>query len=231
MQRINLVHGKEPIIIVAPHAADEAYIGVVAEEMAKRSNGYAIINSGFKIADDVDVMKDFADCNRVEHIQQDVVKDEFLDPLLATKRTLAKKHSRILVLSLYGLDIAVEQNAGKAIDIVLGYGQAVVNSSYTCPMWVIDMFINEWESHGWTSSDVYCGKPGGIFSARSIHHLPQLFQKVYPDKDVQAVQIFISDRFRRDRGGAAFCGVVLANVIQEIAKADYFDESMDKNYI
>jgi hypothetical protein len=230
-ERVSLIHGNEPIIIVAPHACNEPYMNIIAEEMAKRSNAYALINNGFKVADDVDVMRDLADCNRIEHIREDVVREEFLDPLLATKRALARKHARIIVLSLYGLDSQVEQRSGHNIDVVLGYGQAVVNNSYTCPLWMIDMFINEWESHGWTSSSVYCGKPGGSLSARSIHHLPQLFQKTYPDNHVQVMQILISERFRHDRGGAAFCGVVLANVIEEIAQVDFYSEDILKCYI
>lgn len=231
MERVSLIHGTEPIIIVCPHACEEPYMDTVAREVAKRSNAYAIINNGFKISDTVDTSNDQADCDRVDHLTQDVVREEFLDSLLATKRTLSRKHSRIIVLALYGLDNQIEAKAGYNIDVVLGYGQAVVHNSYTCPLWMIDMFINEWKSHGWTSSSVCCGKPGTPMSARSIHHLPQLFQKVYIDPCVNVIKILLSERFLQDRGAAAFCGVILANVIDEIAHVDFFDEDVSKFYV
>lgn len=234
MERVTLIHGTAPIILVAPHASEESFMAELVQEMAKKSKAYAIINNGFKkcdVVDVVDVIHDMADCNRVDHIHEDVVKDEFLDPLLYIKRNLCRRHPRVNVFYLRGFDPSFETTLGSRIDLILGYGQAVVNSSYICPLWMVDMFINEWEGHGWTSTSACCGKPGGKFSARSINHLPQLFQKHYPDDDVAAMEICTSWRFRQDKGTAAFCGTILSNIVDELAEADFFDETIDKVYI
>jgi hypothetical protein len=230
-ERVSLLHGSQPIIIVSPYAADEAFMGVIAEEMAKRLNAYALINNGFKKSDDVNVLQDQANLDRIEHVYEDVVKEEFLDPLMSAKRRLMKKHLQVFVFYLYGFDSEVEEKTGNDIDIILGYGQAVVSNSYLCPVWWISKFIDSWDSHSWTSGDVYCGKPGGPFTARSIHRLPQIFRKVSPDPDVQSLQIFVSDKFRHSHPDAAFCGVLLANIIEEIVKSDYFDEDVDRYYV
>jgi hypothetical protein len=119
---------------------------------------------------------------------------------------------------MHEFPIEIERDQKTMIDIILGYGQSVVNNSFTCPGWMVDSLILQWVAHGWARHDVYCGKPGGKFSGRSVNHLPQLFRKPFPDYNVHSLQLFISKRYLQDNGTASFGGFILHEVIDKVIK-------------
>ena len=89
-ERVEFIIGNKPVILVAPHGAkcDALNTDVIVETAAKSNNCYALINRGFEKHQKVDVMKDQADCNKINHIKKNVVREEFLNPLVKTKNKL-----------------------------------------------------------------------------------------------------------------------------------------------
>ena len=77
MERVSVIEGKSPIIIVAPHGykGDDENTDLIAEEIANALHCYAVINRGWERSDSVDFMKDKADCNNVYHCKEDVVRE------------------------------------------------------------------------------------------------------------------------------------------------------------
>ena len=81
-ERVGIIIGKNPVILVAPHGADDTNTDIITERVAKKADCYAVINRGFERADFVDVIKDKADCNKIDHCKQEVVYEEFLKPII-----------------------------------------------------------------------------------------------------------------------------------------------------
>ncbi len=92
-ERVTVIYGKKPFLLVAPHGADgdDINTAIIAEETALALGCNAVINRGFERSDNVDVDDDQANCNRVDHIIQPVVYDEFLKPIIKIKDKLNSK--------------------------------------------------------------------------------------------------------------------------------------------
>lgn len=237
-ERVEVIHGKLPIILVAPHGPNDCYTGELTKSCATSLDCNAIINWGFNRADNVDVLKDKADCNRIDHIRQDVLYEEFLSPLLDLRlRTeLAAKKSpnkKAYVYYLHGFGIQVEVANKSPVDLILGYGAAELNPCYTCPQWMVDMMIHVWNCQKTSShNSVYCGGPGGKYSARNINNLCQYFLRHRGDHKINCLQIEISSRFRENANEAMWSGIDLANAFYKIYEEGQFDgDDIDRQYI
>ena len=73
---------KVPIIIVAPHGSDDPYTALIAEKVAAIIDSYCVVNHGWERGDTYDYDRGIANCNNIEHLLEDVVQEEFLEPLL-----------------------------------------------------------------------------------------------------------------------------------------------------
>jgi len=235
-ERVEVRHGKLPVILVAPHGADDTYTGELTKACADRLDCSAIINWGFERADVVDVLNDRADCNRIDHIEQDVVREEFLDQIVRLRNRLSfaipqGKKPYVYIYYIHGFGKQVEEAMKTKIDLILGYGESEIKPSYTCPQWIIDMLIHEWEENIYTVGDVFCGKPGGPYAARMKNNLCQLYTKHMNDTFVRSAQIEVCQRLRCNKQTAMWTGSVLANPLREILSSDHFDLVIDRKYV
>jgi hypothetical protein len=196
MERVSLIEGDTPVLIVAPHGSDDTNTDYIAETVAAEFGAYAVINRGFKRSQTVDYWKDLANCNDVRHLHHDVVKEEFLDPILRfAKRIELKYGERPFVLILHGCSDIVRQIANdEDLDLIVGYGNGDP-PSYSCTSRFKNAFVCNLRNEGF---GVYEGRSGGNYAGRSKNNLNQLFNHWYQDFDVESIQLEIVREMRCD---------------------------------
>lgn len=191
-----MVEGEIPVLVVAPHGPDDKNTDLIAERVALESGAFAVINKGWNRSSSVDFARDFANCNDVRHIHSDVVKEEFLEPILRFKNRIRKKYDdSVFVLILHGCADTVRIDANdQNLDIVLGWGAGYPPSN-SCPRRFKDAFAYYLINEGF---GVYEGAPGGRYSGRSRNNLNQLFVRWYTDDYVSSIQMEIVRELRCD---------------------------------
>ena len=213
MERVNIRNGKLNIIIIAPHGPDDPYTGEIAQEIADGLDAYAVINQGFeRTTGEVDIWTDQANCNNLHHCHEDVVREEFLDPILAFHAKIRQEYTDpCFVFIIHGINFITRKVNP---DLVLGYG-AGDPPSHSCTTWRRDGFCYLLEDKGF---EVYMGKAGGQFSGWSKSNLNQLFRKwpEYYDPHVQSFQIEVSRDWRMDRADAISTASILGECIEEL---------------
>jgi len=214
-ERVTICRGHKPIIIVAPHGApgDDTNTDVVAEECAKKIDTYAVINRGFQKSDVVDVLKDKANCNNVQHLQEDVVEDEFLNPLKNFVKKINFGYANLNVIPnpcyifiLHGVGNGIEQRKNKEVDFILGFGAGKKTNSYSCDLWLKDYFQY---LCGKTGTQIFEDR-GGAYAGRSRNNLNQFFTS---NNRVQSLQIEIIEKLRNTEREAKITGEWLADKI------------------
>lgn len=212
MERVSLIHGSRPIVIVAPHAycGDDFNTDIIATSIAENMKCSAIINHGWQKSDYYDFDKDLANCNNIDHMK-DVVKDEFLDPLLRLTGKALKNNGKVLVVFIHGVSNFVRKAAETSdLDIILGYG-AGIKPSYTCTMGMKDFIIFDLRRHG-----LYCfeGKPKGKYSAHSRNNMNQYWRQHELNFAVESIQLEIVRDLRDDAVISRITGEYLADTLQ-----------------
>lgn len=189
-ERVSVIQGKVPVVLVAPHGHpnDDMNTGQLCEKMARSMNAHAVINWGWQRGDEVDIYKEVANCNSVPHCNQDVVKEEFLDPLMRFCRRSVRDKGRAFVVFLHGMSSLHRIVAGDPeLDIVLGFG-AGSPPSYSCEPWRKNTLAANLTDLGLTA---YEGRAGGPMSGRARSNMNQLFRLWYNDPRVESVQMEI----------------------------------------
>jgi len=196
-ERVSVIQGNQPILLVAPHGADDINTDILTEQTAHLLDCYAVINRGFDRADFVDVNDDKADCNRVDHIIQDVVYDEFLKPILKIKNRVIYKPStpfshggtqKLLILYVHGVGDNIHRIANEPVDMIVGCGRGTKKDSFTCKTWRKNLLIDTWRSFS-NAGAVYEGKGGGKYAGRSANNVNQYFRKHQLDRNVESMQL------------------------------------------
>lgn len=208
-ERVSLMEGDNPILIVAPHGFNDINTGHVAERIAEVTNGYAVINWGWERAKKVDYFNDKANCNWVPHCLADVVKDEFLDPILNFKARIQNNQP---VEKLWTYVFTIHGFGGKNTpDLILGYGQGKINK-YTMDPKLVQLFTYYLKQQPFT---VGHGKQGGNYCGRHKNNINRLFKYWYPDKYTQSIQIEIEGSLRHQKTDAEITGTDIGNAINE----------------
>jgi hypothetical protein len=196
MERTSFIQGAAPFLVVAPHGADDDNTAELAEAVARRTGAFAVINRGWRRSRAVDQFGDMANCNDIRHLREDVVREEFLLPVMRSVARIKKKYGRALVLIVHGCRDHVRKSAeDEMLDIVLGYG-AGNPPSYSCNLRTKNALIRCLQEEGF---GVYEGAAGGRYAGKSKNNLNQLFVRWYPDNMVESVQIEVVKELRSDR--------------------------------
>jgi hypothetical protein len=185
MERVSIIEGKKPVLLVCPHVPEEIHTDAIAVEIAKAVNGYAVINRGWERSEHVDLFNDKANCNNITHCLEDVIKDEFFDPILKFTHRLLKKHGFCYMINIHGMGNDIRKQIQDNVDIVLGYGDGEP-PSHTCEPWRKDAFTHLLNDCGMLT---YQAKAKGKYSARSKNNLTQLFRQ-WPQWKTMSVQSF-----------------------------------------
>lgn len=187
MERTTTIEGQAPIILVAPHGMDDTHTAYIAEKIATNFGAFAVINKGWRRSAHVDYFNDLANCNDIRHLYSDVVREEFLNPILRFVVKIKKKYQeKVFMLILHGCSNSVRRFANdENLDMILGFGEGHP-PSYSCDMKVKNAFLHYLEEERF---EVYEGK--STYAGRSKNNLNQLFRKWYRDNDVNSLQLEI----------------------------------------
>ena len=222
MERVRTISGNTPVLIVAPHGfdGDDEKTAFIAEIVVKNLNACGVINLGWERGVSVDFMKDKADCNNVNHCHEDVVKEEFLDPIIRYKDRLIQKNSKVCMFHIHGMSNRHRLIANDPkMDMVVGYGEGYPQS-LSCDLWKKNMFIHLMEGLG---VRVYEGSSGGKFSGWGKNNMNQLFRKWYFEPKVQSMQIEIVHELRSEESIASETAYCITKVIEKIICSNGYD--------
>jgi len=220
MERVSIIDGKKPIIYVAPHGAtcDDVNTALIAEVLAEATNGYAVINRGWERAEEINYKEDKANCNNTYHCHKDVIKEEFLDPLIRFKNRILKKWSRLCIVYLHGMSNKITETTGiDNLHYVIGWGRGKP-ASFTCQQWVKNFLIYNLATGD--NCTVAEGRSEGNYAAWSRKNMAQLFRKWYPDSEVDSVQIEIINKIRNNRTIAETTAQIMAITFEEMMAQD-----------
>jgi len=220
MERVSIISGKKPVIYVAPHGADcdDLNTALIVEQMAEATNGYAVINRGWERAEEIDYKKDKANCNNAYHCHKDVIKEEFLDPIIRFKNRILKKWERVLIIYVHGMSNKIIEDTGiDELHYVVGWGRGKPDS-FTCQKWVKDFIIYH------LSLGDKCvvgeGQSGGNYAAWSRKNMAQLFRKWYEDVEVDSIQLEVINKLRNTKLLAEATAQILSLTIEELIDAN-----------
>lgn len=217
MERVSAWEGDSPIMVVAPHGADDDNTDYITERIAQELQCYAVINRGWERAMDVDYWNDKANCNDVRHIHEDVVKEEFLDPILRFSNRILKDYGFCHIFIIHGVGNYVRQTANDPkLDLIIGYGAGGA-TTHSCDLHYKDAFIYACGQHGFGA---YEGAAGGAFAGRAKNNLNQLFRRWYPNERVQSLQIEIVREFREDKEIGEIAALELASCMDDLITFD-----------
>ena len=235
MERVSVIRGKFPVILVAPHGADDLNTEIITEAAAEKLDCCAVINRGFKKCDTVDVNNDLANCNRIDHAKQEVVYDEFLKPIntLALKLTKMQlpslKMSTVNIFYIHGCKDYKFENQDK-VGVIVGYGLGTKKDSLSCDLWRKSLFIRNYRTSFRIYQDNYevvSGKRGGFYAGRDSNNINQYFRKHDCVPWIQSMQLnFPYDR-RKDKETAQKTGYQLADVIDSYITATNKSDGSD----
>ena len=223
-ERVNVIFGKQPILLVAPHGPDDHNTAIITETAAKCCDSYAVINQGFERGEDVDIDNDIADCNRVDHCGSEIVYDEFLKPILKIKENITKKfrgaswvsgdesEKKLLILFIHGAGNIVHKEANEQVDVIVGYGLGNAKDSLTCRAWRKNLFVDLWRKYS-NVGEVYEGSGSGRYAGRSSNNMNQYFRKHQLDRQVESMQLEFPYSMRQTDINAHDTGKHLALVL------------------
>jgi hypothetical protein len=239
-ERVTLVIGRKPIILVAPHGCDDFNTDIIAEEMAKQLGCYAVINRGFDRSDVVDVNNDKANCNRVDHAKEDVVYEEFLKPIITFKNQIKKSlsstsgprainnhgwgwnlpdadSSKCVILYVHGAGNAIHRVATEEVGVIVGYGLGTKKDSFTSELWRKNLFIDLYRKYS-GDGDAFEGRGGGKYAGRSTNNMNQYFRKHELDPWVDSMQLEIPYSHRKTSSRASSTAALMSLVMKDFLK-------------
>lgn len=220
MERVTVFEGDLPVIVTAPHGVDDTNTDIIAEMIAKEMGAFAVINKGWKRSKEVDYWQDLANCNDIRHLHEDVLEDEFLNPILRYVKKIQKKYDeKVFILHLHGCSNLVKEIANdEDLDLIVGYGDGNP-PSYSCNRKYKDAFIYHLQKAGFKT---YEGKPGGNYSGKSKNNLNQLFRRWYADPRVNSLQLEIVQELRSEQ---ELIELVVDGLMESIDSLMLFDDT------
>lgn len=222
MERTSIIEGHNPVLIVAPHGSDDENTAEMAEMLANDFGAYAVINWGWQRSNKVDQMADLANCNDIRHLHEDVVREEFLHPIMRSVARIKKRHEeKVLMLILHGCKDRVRQIAeNELLDMVVGYG-AGNPPSHSCRMRTKNAFVQYLQQEGFGVCE---GAAGGKYAGRARNNLNQLFVRWMPDKRVESIQLEIVRELRSDKG---MIELTVSGLVSALDSLMLLDDSCD----
>lgn len=226
MERVSIISGKLPILVVAPHGfeGNDEKTALIAEYVANTIGAYAVINRGWERDDTVDFMNDKADCNNVNHCHEDVVREEILEPIIRYKNKILMTHPIAHIFYIHGMSNKHRKLSGdENMDVVVGFGAGAPNS-FTCDGWRKDLFVHlltEAGLHTWE------GAKGGPMSGWARSNMNQLFRKWYAEPQVQSMQLEIIHDLREENDIAMITAEYLGACMKDLLRAKGFSTAKD----
>jgi len=196
MERVIALKGTVPILLIAPHGADDTNTAQITEMVAEKINAYTVINKGWQRSTKAtDYLLDKANCNNVSHLHEDVVKEEFLDPILNYNTQILNNHESCFIFILHGMGEYVAKS-NPDCNVVVGYGDSKNNLAQSASIKCKDSFNLTLKYNGFK---VYQADRKSIFAGKTKNNLNQLFTQWYGDDFTQSIQIELISSLRKDK--------------------------------
>lgn len=227
MERTSVIQGTTPVLLIAPHGADDENTAELTEAVARNFGAYAVINRGWRRSKTVDQFMDMANCNDLRHINEDVVREEFLIPTMRSVARIKRKYEgKAFVVVLHGCKDQIRTSADdELLDIIVGYG-AGHPPSYSCKLRTKNAFIRCLQNEGF---GVYEGIAGGRYAGKSKNNLNQLFVRWQPDNMVESVQLEVVRELRSDGEMISLTADGIVSALDALMIVDESDEVEDPN--
>ena len=241
-ERVFTRHGKTNVILVCPHGPDDNHTADITKKAADIVNGWAVVNQGFERSDHVDADNDKANCNRIDHITQPVVTDEFLQPMLKFKdliqyraKNVAKVHlwnqiERVLILHVHGVGDGIHRLANEPVEVVVGYGLGIKKDSITCKEWRKNLFIDAYRNIA-DDGEVFEASGGSKYAGRSSNNLNQYFRKHENERSIDSLQLEFPFSVRKDKKAAEITAAKLALVIEKLLNHSKYESIPHPKFI
>lgn len=209
MQRVSAIRGDFPAIVVVPHGYqnDDYNTSIVGEQIIHELDCYGVINYGWQRADKYDYYKDHANCNSIAHIKEDVVRQEFHDPIINFAQKIWNEGYIPNIYIIHGFNKSFSTDY--AVDVILGVGNGDP-PTWSCNSWVALSFASLLDTNGY---GVCFGKSGGSYAGRNSDNINQLFASYL--LRTQSIQIEIAREFRHTSDKAKMTGNDLAICIED----------------
>ena len=196
-QRVSIVEGKKPFILIAPSGPNDVNTDLLTEILANKLNSYAVINWGWERSTKIDYLKGKADCNNTDHYFlpnttniSGLVYEEFLEPIIRFKNRILRSSGQyrqtvyqFIIQGVSGNDLPPN------IDVVIGDG----SPHNTCEQWLSKIFIYMANVEGLKA---HIAKSGSVLAGSYKTHLNRYFS--HQQNSVQSMQIEISLRLRKN---------------------------------
>lgn len=251
-ERVSVILGKNPIILVAPHGSDDTNTDIITERVASKTDSCAIINRGFERSDKVDVNKDKADCNRIDHCKEDVVFEEFLKPIIKIKNRLLhnnikfsnspssfvyRKKDHVTILYIHGCGNIVHAEAKEKVALIVGYGLGTKKDSISCELWRKTLFVDLYNKSildkklRTSCGYVFEGKGGSRYAGRDSNNMNQYFRKHEPEWTIHSLQLEFPYSTRSSKDELDHTVSFLSNTIKEYIHFDRYDAEPDPKFL
>lgn len=198
MERVSIRRGNKSILLIAPHGYknDDEYTAEITKKIAEDIDCYCVVNNGWqRVENPVNEEEDQANCNNLLHLQEPVVKEEFLDPIIRFKDEIVGNGKLLFTYVIHGMGDKHRVTANDPdLDMVIGWGLGSP-SSHSCDKDVKNAFMKNLQLVG---VNAYEGKKGGAMSGWTKTNINQLFRKYYPDPRVQSMQVEIVHSMRKN---------------------------------
>lgn len=236
-ERVETFNGKHSVIIVAPHGYDDKNTGIIADTAIDFGQFYGVINHGFRKSDFVDAENDLANCNRIDHLLEDVVQHEFLRPLEKRVKTIQRRKSlhflsgnnahptSIMIFYIHGCSNNVSKKVNSNVHCVIGWGQGKnENHSNTCTKWRKDCFAEKLYD---ISRKTICeAGPGSDYAGRSLNNLNQYFKSHTRNGNIETMQLEYPYSERYTKAKAKSTGFMLSEAIHDLLVYKTFNPTM-----
>lgn len=215
-QRVGYIKGTSgnPAIIVCPHGFDDTNTAIIAETIQEELQCTSIINYGWERSDKFDYFKDKANCNSIKHLSEDVIKQEFLEPILESYNFYIQQGVFPALFIIHGVHDSVRKSPYAAsLDLIIGTGSGTTLSCdgwsqhFFCKMLSVNLF------------NVFLGKPNGNYAGNNPDNLNQILNHSkhhidYIEEDEKcSFQIEIVKTLRSNKTRAAQTGRILSDSI------------------
>lgn len=221
MERVSVTQGELPVLLISPHSQEEESTGFLVERISQEMNLFSVINNGWKCSKKFDYKNELANCNNINHINQDVIREEFLEPILRSVAKIQKNiDERVFVFQIRGCKDKVKFKAkDDGLDLIVGYGEGK-RPSYSCDLKIKNYFLKLLEQN---SFGVYEGIKS--YRGHNVNNLNQLFKHWYPKRNVHSMQIHIVEELRKD---SELLEITIEGIISAIDELILLDDTNNK---
>lgn len=192
-----MIEGQNSILVVAPHGGDNEELADAAEMFARGLGAFAVINRGWRVSNKVDPIRDLANCNDLRQLGEDVVREEFFNPILRSVARIKKRYGgRVLMVVMKQCkDQTRDDVREEIVDVIVGYG-AGTPQRFSCSLRTKNAIVGCLAEEGF---GVFEGEAGGPHSGGAKNNLNQLFTRMMPDPDVESIQMAIVKEMIEDK--------------------------------